>query len=96
MIVCDSQLYKGVRDWTVKARRKDDDVVVTVKAGRMLHSRVNLSVSTWPGNLYDQRQAATKALGEAINMPVSEWDNSELDRIPDEIVHAMNELYQRA
>lgn len=95
MIVCDSRLYKGVRDWGVKARREGDNVIVTVKVGRMLHSRVNLSVSTWPGNLYDQRQAATKALGEAINMPVLEWDNSELDRIPDEIVKAMNELYWR-
>lgn len=85
-----SRLYKGVRDWGVKARRTGENIVVTVKVGRMLHSRVNLSTITWPDNLYDQRQAATKTLGEAINMPVEEWDNSELDRIPDEIVKAVN------
>lgn len=86
-----SRLYKGVRDWSVKARRTGDCVVVTVKVGQMIHSRVNLSAVTWPIHRYDQIQAATNALGDAINMPWAEWDSPELDRIPHEIVRAVNE-----
>jgi hypothetical protein len=87
-----SKTYKGVRDWGVKARRAGDKVVVTVKIGTYVHSRVDLSVATWPTNLYDQRQAATKALAGAISLSADEWDSGELDRIPDEIVKAMNEV----
>ncbi len=87
-----SKVQKGVRDWSVKAKRTDDAIVVTVKVGRMLHSLVHLSAATWPGNLYDQRQVATKALGEAIGVSVEEWTSPELDRIPDEIVRAVAEV----
>ena len=84
-----SKVQKGVRDWSVKAKRTGNDILVTVKVGKLLHSRIGLSVATWPGNLYDQRQVATKALGEAIGVSVEDWDSPELDRIPDEIVKAV-------
>lgn len=87
-----SKTYYGLRDWRVKARRRGDVVVVTVHVGRMEHSRVSLSTVTWPDNLHGQRQAAAAALAEAIDVPVAEWDSPELDRIPDEIVKAMNEV----
>ena len=89
MIIYTSRSFRGVRDWSVKAKRTDDTIVVTVKVGRMLHSRVRLSLTAWPKNLYDQRQVATKALGEAIGVSVEDWDSPELDRIPDEIVKAV-------
>ncbi len=87
-----SKVQKGVRDWSVKVKRTDDSIVVTVRVGRMLHSLVHLSAATWPGNLYDQRQVATKALGDAIGIPVEDWTSPELDRIPDEIVSAVTEV----
>jgi hypothetical protein len=85
-----SRTYKGVRDWSVKAKRVGDNVVVTVKVGRMVHSRVNLSATTWPINRYDQQQVVTTALADAIDLAWEDWDNDELDRIPGEIVRAMN------
>ena len=86
-----SKTHKGVRDWTVRAKRTGD-ITVTVKIGRMLHSTVHLVASTWSNNLYDQRQLATKSLAEAIGIPVEDWTSSELDRIPDEITRAINEI----
>lgn len=86
-----SKTQKGVRDWSVKAKRDEDDIVVTVKVGKMFHSRVNLSAATWPKDFYEQRQVATRALEKAMNLPEIEW-SSELSRIPHEIVKAVAEV----
>jgi hypothetical protein len=87
-----SKTQHGVRDWGVKARRKGDAVVVTIKIGTYLHSRVNLSVAAWPKNNWDKEQAAIKAMAEAIGVPYLDWDSCELDRIPHEVVKAMDEV----
>lgn len=81
-----------MRDWTIRAKRVDTNICVTVKMGRMLVTRVILPVVTWPKNLYDQAQVATNALAKAIGVPWEEWDSSELDRVPDEIVKAVNSV----
>ena len=86
-----SKTHKGVRDWSVKARRDGDAIVVTVKCG-VPFVKVVLSAVNWPRNLYDQCQAATRALADAIGVPWADWDSGELDRIPDEIVKAVNEV----
>ena len=86
-----SKTYKGVRDWSVKAKRDNNKVMVTVRCGG-LFTKAMLSVNDWPSNLFDQRQQAAKALGESIGVPEIDWESGELDRIPDEIVKAMNDV----
>lgn len=87
-----SKTQRGVRDWYVRAKRDGDTVVVTIRVGTYIHSRVNLSVAVWPKNNYDKEQAAIGAMAEAIGVPYVDWDSSELDRIPHEVVKSMNEV----
>jgi hypothetical protein len=87
-----SKTYHGVRDWSVKSKRSGDRIEVTVKVGTMLHSYIVLSASTWPKNPYDKQQSAIKATVEAIGVKYEDWESCEFDRIPDEIVKAVNEV----
>lgn len=85
-----SKTYKGVRDWSMKAALKGNDIVVTVKLGRMKMDDPPLVVplSEWPVKAVNPAYEQSQYLGRRFNLET----DPKVTRLLDEATKAINEV----
>lgn len=94
-VLARSRLWKGVRDFSVKAqvnRSNPGTFQVTIRLSTLLTKKIDIARDSWPVMPYDQQQAALDSMQPHTQVDVRV--DPLATRLAEEIVKAVNEAAQ--